>query len=139
MIDALRTCRDAGLDVPIAPAVERALIYYRRNLFMVDGAPKYYSDKLYPIDASCAAQGIQTFALASADDPAHLDHAWAVLSWTLRNLRRRDGLFIFQRRRFWTNRTPHTRWAQATMFLAMTHLLCASERASDAASQGSGP
>ena len=37
-------------------------------------------------------------------------------------MRRRDGLFIFQRRRLWANRTPHMRWAQATMLLAMAHL-----------------
>jgi hypothetical protein len=37
-------------------------------------------------------------------------------------MRGEDGLFIFQRRRLWTNRVPHMRWVIASMLLGLTHL-----------------
>jgi hypothetical protein len=36
---------------------------------------------------------------------------------------RTDGLPIFQRRRLWSNRTPHFRWVVAPLLLALSHLL----------------
>ena len=77
---------------------------------------------MYPIDTQSAAQAIQTFAIASSADPSYLDVAWRVFEWSLRRLRREDGLFIFQRRRLWTNDVPHMRWVVASMLLALTHL-----------------
>jgi hypothetical protein len=128
VLDALGTCRDAGMAGDIQSAWLRGLAYYREHLFLEDGTPRYYSNETYPIDATCVAQGIQTLALASAHDPSCLDQAWQVFGWALRNMRRRDGLFMFQRRRHWSNRVPHMRWAQATMMLAMAHLLLAEQR-----------
>jgi hypothetical protein len=46
----------------------------------------------------------------------------------MRRLRRRDGAFIFQRRRLWQNRTAHIRWSAAPMLLALTHLFEAADR-----------
>lgn len=129
VLDALRTCADAGVDERAEPAWRRGLEYWRVNLFGGDGTPKYYDKEAYPIDAQCAAQGIQTLALAARHEPACLEQAWRVFEWTLGNMRRDDGLFYFQRRRHWINRVPHMRWAETCMFLALVHLKEASERA----------
>ncbi|HET6999120.1 MAG TPA: glycosyltransferase [Solirubrobacterales bacterium] len=129
VLDALRTCADAGVDERAAAAWQRGLDYWRANLFGADGTPKYFSDETYPIDNQCAAQGIQTLAIASAHDPSCLDQARRVFDWTLANMRRPDGLFYFQRRRHWINRTPHIRWAETCMFLALAHLQEAEARA----------
>ena len=91
------------------------------------------ASETFPIDSSCVAQAIQTFALASERVEDALEHAWKVLDWALAHMRRRDGLFIFQRRRFWSNRTPHMRWSQAAMLLAMAHLWRAESRVQTAA------
>jgi hypothetical protein len=48
--------------------------------------------------------------------------AWKVFSYALRKMRRPDGAFRFQRRRLWRNGTPHVRWSEAPMLLALTHL-----------------
>jgi GT2 family glycosyltransferase len=128
VLDALRACADAGVDDRAEPAWRRGLEYWRANLFGADGTPKYYDTEAYPIDAQCAAQGIQTLALASAHDPSCLDQAWRVFEWTMANMRRRDGLFYFQRRRHWINRVPHMRWAETCMYLALVHLREADER-----------
>ena len=42
-------------------------------------------------------------------------------------LARPDGAFVFQRERFWVNRTAHPRWVQAPMLAALTHLIATSQ------------
>ncbi len=124
VLDALRTCADAGVAAEEAEAAWRLGIrHYRANLFLPDGTPKYYPEKTFPIDAQCVAQGIQTLAIAAPHDPGAGEQAWAVLEFALRRMTRRDGLPIFQRRRFWANRAVHARWVASPMLPALAHLL----------------
>jgi hypothetical protein len=127
VLESLFVCAESGVAVN-ADSIRRGLEHYRERFFGEDGTPSYYESSTYPIDIQCAAQGIQTFARRSALEPELEDTAWSIFDYTLRKLRRRDGAFIFQRRRLWQNRTPHVRWAAAPMLLAMTHLF---ERARD--------
>ncbi|HSR95302.1 MAG TPA: hypothetical protein VLK56_10600 [Solirubrobacterales bacterium] len=134
VLDALRTCADAGIAADEAEtAWRRGIAYYRQRLFLADGTPKYYPEKTYPIDAQCVAQGIQTLAIAARHEPAAGAQAWGVLDFALRRMARRDGLPIFQRRRFWANRAVHVRWVAAPMLLAISHLLGAESGAPAAA------
>ncbi len=124
VLDALRICADAGIGGPEAEAAwSSGLAYYRRELFMADGTPKYYPNKIFPIDAQSVAQGIQTLAIAARHDESCVHAARAVFGYALRGMLADDGLPIFQRRRLWTNRAPHVRWVVAPMLLAITHLL----------------
>ncbi len=124
VLDALRACADAGIAAEEADSAwRRGIAYYRQRLFLADGTPKYYPEKTYPIDAQCVAQGIQTLAIAARDEPDAAAQAWTVLDFALRRMARRDGLPIFQRRRFWANRAVHVRWVAAPMLLALSHLL----------------
>ncbi len=125
VLDSLRVCADADVDDRAEPAWREGLEYWRANLIAADGLPKYYDKEPYPIDTQCAAQAIQTLAIASKHDPSCLGQAWKVFEWTMANMRRRDGLFYFQRRRHWINRTPHMRWTETCMYLALVHLLAA--------------
>lgn len=128
VLEALMRCRAAGLgDERLDVALARGLSFYRRELFTADGKPKYFASSLYPIDIQCVAQGIQTFALASHLDASYVESAWRVAQFGLSAMRRSDGAFVFQRRRMWTNRTPHIRWCEAPMLLALTHLLALAE------------
>jgi hypothetical protein len=119
VLECLWICRDTG---EAGPALERGLDYYRDALFLEDGTPKYKPDSTYPVDSQCVAQAIQTFARTGL-----LEDAWRTFDFAQRRMRGRDGLFAFQRRRLWTNRTPHVRWTVAPMMLALAHLLEASE------------
>lgn len=124
VLDALRSCADAGIATEEAEAAwNRGIHHYRANLFLPDGTPRYYPRKTYPIDAQCVAQGIQTLAIAARHDPGAGEQAWNVLEFALRRMTRRDGLPIFQRRRFWANRAVHARWVASPMLLALSHLL----------------
>jgi hypothetical protein len=122
VLDSLIYCADAGVEVDGEMALERGLSYYRRALFLDDGTPKYMSDSVYPIDAQCAAQAIQTMALASPRGSSYGELAWTVFAFARRHMPRRDGSYIFQRRRRWKNAAPHVRWVAAPMFEALAVL-----------------
>ena len=117
VLESLMACRDAGLAVDSA-ALESGLDYYESRLFLPDGTPRYLPDSTWPVDVQCAAQGIQTLAIAG-----RLEVARRVVEWAIANLQRRDGAFIFQRRRLWANRVAHMRWAAAPMAMALAHYL----------------
>jgi hypothetical protein len=136
VLDALGECAEAGIEGADA-AMEQGLDFYRENLFLADGTPKYYRDSTYPIDMQCVAQAIQTLALASKRDPSCLEQAWGVLDWACGTMRSANGTFAFQRRRFWTNRAIHMRGVVAPMVLALTHLVAAArDRPPDASGSG---
>lgn len=110
-------------DEAIAGSLDRGLSFYRRHLFRQDGAPKYYSHRLYPIDTHCAAQGIITFARLRAREQGSLDLARRVAEWTIDNMQDPQGFFYYRKGRLLTNRIPYMRWSQAWMFHALTELV----------------
>lgn len=129
VLEALNTCARAGLLDSAEDPVQRGLEFYRGRLFLDDGTPKYFANETYPIDMWSVAQGIQTFAVFSPRQPELLDHALAVFRFASQRMRRRDGLFVFQRRRLWRNSIPHVRGVVAPMVLALARLLAAVDTA----------
>jgi hypothetical protein len=124
VLDAIRACADAGLaDPDVERAWRKGLAYFRRQLLLSDGTPKYYSTTVYPIDAQCVAQSIQTLAIAARTVPSAAEDAWRVLDFALARMLGPGGLPLFQRRRLWRIRMPHMRWVVAPMLLAVAHLL----------------
>lgn len=122
VLDSLLYSASAGVEVDGGVALERGLAFYRRALFLEDGTPKYMPDSVYPIDAQCVAQAIQTMALADSRDPSYGAFAWRVFDFTRERMQRRDGSYLFQRRRRWANTAPHIRWMAAPMLQALTLL-----------------
>jgi hypothetical protein len=97
--------------------------YFAANFFEVDGRPRYFHDRLQPIDIQCAAQGIETLVSLSDDDPCALALALRVTDWTLANMQARDGFFCY-RHLGWTRvTTPMLHWGQGTMVKALAVLL----------------
>lgn len=123
VLDCLLACGQASAGAEAERAWERGVRFYAREMLLGDGTPKYTPTSVYPVDGLCAAQAIQTLALASRRLPDLTDRAWAVFDYTMRRGSRSDGAFVFQRRRHWVNRTPHPRWVQAPMLAALTHLV----------------
>ena len=128
VLDALGGCAAALDDADAAAARERGLAFYRDRLLAPDGTPRYFVGATLPIDGQSAAQAIRSFALAGIGDERWLELAWRAYGYAIRRLRRPDGAFVFQRRRLWTNRTPHVRWVQAPMLEALSLLLAVAER-----------
>lgn len=101
--------------------------FWRNSFFLADGWPKYYHDRLFPADAHAAGAAIVTLldvrrADAEATGSA-FELAERVASWAVRELRDERGFFYYQRRRFYTVRTPYMRWAQGWMLYGLARLM----------------
>lgn len=113
-------------------AFRQGAAFWVSNFFLSDGTPRFYADRTYPIDIQAAAQAIETLCLlAEADDPACLDRARRVASWTINNMQSPDGHFFHQRERLWASKTPMLHWGQATMLHALSCLASLEARTED--------
>jgi hypothetical protein len=112
-----------GEDLAPREALDRSVTFWRKHFFEPDGAPRYYSDRLYPLDSQCVAQAIETFARLTELDPTSLGRAYQILHWAVANFRRRDGFYLYRKGRLFTNRLVAIHWGQATMFAALGSLL----------------
>jgi hypothetical protein len=112
------------LEIPEFMTVARAgYAFYKQSFFESDAAPKYFNNRLYPIDIHSAAQGILTLIAFRRVDADGLGLANQVYEWTVKNMRHRRGYFYYQKNRTHTTRIPYMRWSQAWMLLALTSLL----------------
>jgi len=79
----------------------------------------------------CAAQAVITFAEMTDLMPNAKVLAGREVRWAIRNLQDPAGYFYFQRHRFFTNKIPFMRWAQAWMIYALTLYLTESMETHD--------
>lgn len=115
---SLREYARASGDSRFDDAIERGARFYRDNFFDESGKPKYYHDRIYPIDAHAAAQAVLTL-VEFGDREAALRTA----EWAIRNMQRPDGHFIYRIGRRLSNRIPYLRWSNALMPYALARLL----------------
>lgn len=118
----------------LAP-LKRGYAFYRGNFFLADGTPRYYHDKLYPIDVHSAAQALVTFSALSHLDPGALDTGRLVARWAIDHMRDGDGHYHFQKHERFTNRTAYIRWSQAWMVYGLARLIAAERGARDVESE----
>lgn len=104
-------------------ALQRGYEYWRKSFFLADGWAKYYHDTLYPVDTHAAAAAIVTLLDLIELDGDALTQAERIANWSIQNMRDRQGFFYYQRRRFYSVRTPFMRWSQAWMLYALGRLL----------------
>jgi len=121
-LSRIMKCLRAG-EIDLKPALERGYRFWRERFFLADGWPKYYHDTLYPADSHAAATAIITLIELQELDREALPLAETIAAWTIRNLRDSQGFFYYQRRRFYTVRTPFMRWTQAWVLYALARLL----------------
>lgn len=101
-------------------AYEKGLGFYVKNLFLDDGTPKYYHDRIYPLDIHSPAVAVVVF---SQNGQVCKDLNRKVLHWMITHLQDEKGFFYFQKHRAYTIRIPYIRWAQAWAFHALTSYL----------------
>jgi hypothetical protein len=111
-------CRDE-----FAGALRRGYEFWRASFFLTNGWPKYFHDRLYPADAHSAGAAIVALLELRELDTDALALAQKIALWAIQNLRSQRGFFYYQRRRFYTVRTPYMRWSQAWMLYALARLL----------------
>jgi hypothetical protein len=103
--------------------MKRGLTFWRERFFLDDGWPKYFHDRLYPADAHSAGAAIVALVELKGIDGSAPELAQKIALWAIHNLRDARGFFYYQRRRFYTVRTPYMRWSQAWMLYALSRLL----------------
>src|SRR5262249_54531953 len=114
--------RDVDTD-EFEAGLRRGLAFYRSHFFRPDGAPRYYHDRTYPLDAHCVAQSIITLVELQGREPDNLRLAASVFRWAKANMWDRRGFFYYRKLRLCTIRTSYMRWSQAWMLLALSTLI----------------
>jgi hypothetical protein len=107
----------------IEDAIRKGYRFWIENFFEEDGWPKYYPDRLYPADVHSAGAALVAFAELERLDVDAGAKAARVAGWAIRNLRDAAGYFYYQKRRFYTVRTPYIRWSQAWMIYGLARTL----------------
>ena len=121
-LQAIRYILYAGLSPEYRGAYRKGVEYYAGNFFLADGTPKYYHDRIYPIDIHSPAQAICFFSREGKKYQAFTEK---IVNWMLDNMYSSNGFFYFRKGRFLTNRIPYMRWSQAWAFHALTEYLLA--------------
>ena len=116
---ALRTIARNAETSEFDTSIRRGFEFYSKSFFRGDGAPKYYHNRVYPIDTHCVAQSIITLLEFRDIDGSSVELAGNVYRWALENMRDREGYFHYQIQPVYRNRIPYMRWTQAWMLLAL--------------------
>ena len=104
-------------------SLKRGYEFWRSSFFLADGWPKYFHDRLYPVDTHSAGAAIVALLDLQELDGDAPALARKIALWSIRHLRSEQGFFYYQRRRFYTVRTPYMRWSQAWMLYALARLM----------------
>ena len=118
----------------IGEPLRRGAAFYAERLVAEDGRPVFRLDSAWPADIHACAEAILVFSDLNLQDCFEKPPARAVqvAQWTLDNLRRADGAFGYVKSPRRTDWTPHIRWGEAWMLLALSRLeealLCAEGR-----------
>jgi len=96
---------------------EKGVKFYADNFFLADGTPKYYHDKIYPIDIHSPAQAVVFFSRIGNQ---YKNLTEKIVEWMIDNMQDGKGFFYFQKRKDYTIQIPYIRWSQAWAFHALT-------------------
>lgn len=99
-------------------SLARGYAFYRDHFVTTEGIPKFYHDKIYPVDCTAAAQTILT--LCRFGD---IDLAKKVAVWMIGNMQAKTGYFYFRKFRHYTIKTSFMRWSNSWMLLGLSELL----------------
>lgn len=121
-LDGLIAYEENTGDTKYHECIEKGFKYYIDNFFELDGTPKYYDNKMYPIDIHCPGQLLVTLSrLHKFNENREL--AEKVLNWTIQNMQDKKGYFYYQLKKGISSKTPYMRWSNAFMFYAMSYYL----------------
>jgi len=115
---ALREYEQVTGDASFADAARRGFDYWDKVFWLVDGSPRYYHNRTYPLDIHCCAQGILTYLAFG-----NVTKADWVARWALKNMWDERGFFWYQQSRLATNRIQYLRWSQSWMYYALGELI----------------
>lgn len=116
-LQAIRYFFEEGFCEEYREAYKLGVKYYAENFFLEDGTPKYYNNKVYPIDIHAPAQAVVFFSCEGEKYKALTEK---VLNWTIDNLYSGEGWFYFRKNPTNVNKISYIRWTQSWAFHALT-------------------
>ncbi len=120
VLESLKIYASATGDYSFDECIKKGLKFYQSNFFLQDGSPKYFYNKVYPLDIHSACQAIITL-IQLREYGADTELCNKVLNWMIKNMwDDKKGYFYYQMGRFFTNKIPYIRWSQAWAFYALT-------------------
>jgi hypothetical protein len=126
VLEALAHC--AASFPEVEGPLQRGIAYWENALFLADGTPKYFPDRIHPLDAHSYATAIDTWLALIDHHPEALDRAARVATLLVERMLDPAGYVHFQQRRLWTSKVPFVRWTTAPTFRALAGLLLARQR-----------
>ena len=100
-------------------SINIGLNYHLKNHFLSDMTPKFYDNKLYPIDIHNFAQGIYTLLTFGYKEKAEqLLKRCIEMMWN-----NKGNYFYYQKTKWYTNKINYIRWSQAWIFYALSYYL----------------
>ncbi|MFV2016034.1 MAG: delta-aminolevulinic acid dehydratase, partial [Candidatus Heimdallarchaeota archaeon] len=122
VLDCLHEYQSLTNDLDYTKNIKLGYSFYKNNFITKDGAPKFYYNKMYPIDCTSAAQTILTTTRFGDKELAK-----KVAKWMTQNMQKSNGSFKFRKFRNYTISTSFMRWSDAWMFAAMSYLVYETE------------
>jgi rhamnogalacturonyl hydrolase YesR len=122
-LDSLKCYLENSVDSEFEDNLHRGIEYYMKMFFEPDGTPKYYDNKVYPVDIQCASQSITTLAYFSDKYPEALEISTRVAEWTIDHMQDKTGYFYYRVLPWKKLKVPMLHWGQATMYRGLTLLL----------------
>lgn len=123
MLDCLFDCINLSSRFDLLSNLESGIKFYLDNFFLSDGIPKYYHNRVFPIDIHGCAQSIITLTKLSSFSHKAVELKEKIVCWTLSNMQDPRGYFYFQKKHFFTNKIAYMRWSQAWMLKALAFVL----------------
>ncbi|MEC4749587.1 hypothetical protein [Methylomicrobium sp. Wu6] len=121
---ALKTLSKCIQSTEFDKSTRQGFDFFCNHFFRDDNAPKYFHDKVYPIDIHSVAQSIITLIDFKQYNENNLRLAYFVCEWAIEQMwNEKSGYFYFVDLPFWKNKISYMRWSQAWMLLALTYLL----------------
>lgn len=97
--------------------LKNGYVFYLNHFITREGVPKFYHNKIFPIDCTAASQTILTLLRFNNKVAAE-----NVANWMIVNMQKENGSFRFRKFKRYTISTSFMRWSDAWMFAALSNL-----------------
>ena len=122
VLDALSEYQARTEDDGLGETLDRGWRYYRSHFFDDGWRPRYYDTSALPVDCTAVAQSMIT--LCRFGD---VTTALRIAGWSVDELQRDDGGFVYRVGRHYTNRIQYMRWSTAWMLAGMSTVLSSAD------------
>jgi len=121
-LDSIQIYQESTGDRSFEKSLINGFDFYFKNFFTSEGIPKFYYNKLLPIDIQSCSQSIDTLVNFKNYSNDKLALAIKVAGWTIDNMQDKTGYFYYKRNKI-VSKVPTFHWGQGTMYHALSNLL----------------